>query len=119
MNLNSSTCRSGKASRPTGADDHKSATVVARRAGDSVARCGRIRVRQPPLVRRKDGLAFLFALRARVDSLGPQGAGGTGGFDMNDLVFTKETLNKSSYRRRTEYNSLIFMDSRLRGNDEF
>jgi hypothetical protein len=31
----------------------------------------------------------------------------------------KETLNKSSFRRRIKYKLLIFMDSRLRGNDEF
>jgi hypothetical protein len=31
----------------------------------------------------------------------------------------KETLIKSAFRRRTKYNSLIFMDSSLRGNDEF
>jgi hypothetical protein len=36
-----------------------------------------------------------------------------------DQFFFREPLNKSSYRRRIKYKLLIFMDSRLRGNDEF
>ncbi|MDR1661199.1 MAG: hypothetical protein LBR95_02040 [Azoarcus sp.] len=54
-----------------------------------------------------------------VDSIrsDPQ-AGGSAAFSSNAEEF-RETLNKSSYWRRTKYNSLIFMDSRLRGNDEF
>jgi hypothetical protein len=31
----------------------------------------------------------------------------------------REPLNKSLFQRRIKYNLLIFMDSRLRGNDEF